>query len=237
MIPTQQPANARIHIGFQIEADLFDQVQQLVGRIQLQQVHNKALSCEAAEVVSILLHKGIQAFYFDIVEAVPTPTGTRKSADTGITTVIKGADLVIRKMANNLEPHELKLFAQYISQMLYRQDDHAYLAIPLESDSHYRLEQMFLRIQNDPDTDNYNHLIVESLCELADLALQHFYHQPTRLFKVRLLVKKSADLGIRTVRKGIHFVIRLMFRKTRQQELIQFSDYLHNQLVYLPVNH
>lgn len=236
MIQTQQAMNAQAHIGFQIPCDLFERVQQLIQRIQ-HQPDSRQLSCEAADVLSILLHKGIQSFYFDIVEEVPTHAATRKSADTGIITVTKGADLVIRKMANNLEPHELQLFAQYLGQLLFQQGDHCYLAFPLDRDSHSKLEQVFQRIQQDNNTDAYNHLIVDALCQLADLAVQHFYHQPTRLIKIRLFVKKSADLGIRTAQKGMHFVIRLMFRKTRQQELMQFSACLQNQLVYLPSGH
>lgn len=235
MIQAQQAMDSQAHIGFQISGALFEQVHQLILRIQ-QQPHNRELSRDAADAVSALLHKGIQTFYFDVVEGVRTHPATRKSADTGIITVTKGADLVIRKMANNLEPHELQLFAQYLGQMLFQQDGQFYLAFPLDRDSHGKLEQVIQRIRSDANTDAYNHLIVDALCQLADLAVQHFYHRPTKLIKIRLFVKKSADLGVRTVQKGIHFVIRLMFRKTRQRELIQFSTYLQNQLVYLPVS-
>lgn len=236
MIQAQQAMDSQAHIGFQISGELFASVHQLITRIQTGP-HGKELSRQAADAVSALLHKGIQTFYFDVVEGVPTHPATRKSADTGIITVTKGADLVIRKMANNLDPHELQLFAQYLEQMLFEQDGQFFLAFPLDQDSQGKLEQVIMRIRNDANTDTYNHLIIDALCQLADLAVQHFYYRPTRLIKIRLFVKKSADLGIRTVQKGIHFVIRLMFRKTRQRELIQFSTYLQNQLVYLPVSH
>lgn len=236
MMQAQQAMDSQAHIGFQISDELFAEVHQLIRHIQAEP-HSRELSRKAADAVSALLHKGIQTFYFDVVEGVRTHPATRKSADTGIITVTKGADLVIRKMANNLEPHELQLFAQYLERMLFEQDGQYYLAFPLDTDSQSKIEQVIIRIRNDANTDAYNHLIVDALCQLADLAVQHFYYQPTRLIKVRLFVKKSADLGIRTVLKGIHFVIRLMFRKTRQRELIQFSTYLQNQLVYLPVSH
>lgn len=236
MIQAQQAMDSQAHLGFQISGELFSSVYQLIQRIKAQP-GERELSRQAAEAVSALLHKGIQTFYFDVVEGVRTHPATRKSADTGIITVTKGADLVIRKMANNLEPHELQLFAQYLEQMLFEQDGHFYLAFPLDTDSQGKLEQIIIRIRNDANTDTYNHLIVDALCQLADLAVQHFYYRPTKLIKIRLFVKKSADLGIRTVVKGIHFVIRLMFRKTRQRELIQFSKYLQNQLVYLPESH
>lgn len=236
MMQAQKAMGSQAHLGFQISGELFAQVHELIARIQ-QQPHNRELSRLAADTVSALLHKGIQSFYFDVVEGVRTHPATRKSADTGIITVTKGADLVIRKMANNLDPTELQLFAQYLGQMLFEQGDQFYLAFPLDQDSEAKLEQVIRRIHNDANTEAYNHLIVDALCQLADLAVQHFYHRPTKLIKIRLFVKKSADLGIRTVQKGIHFVIRLMFRKTRQRELIQFSNYLQNQLVYLPASH
>ena len=236
MIQAQQAMDSQAHIGFQISGELFTTIHQLIQRIKTQP-HQRELSHQAAEAVSALLHQGIQTFYFDVVEGVRTNAATRKSADTGIITVTKGADLVIRKMANNLEPHELQHFALYLEQMLFAQQGQFFLAFPLDQDSHSKLEQVIIRIRNDANTDTYNHLIVDALCQLADLAVQHFYYRPTKLIKIRLFVKKSADLGIRTVQKGIHFVIRLMFRKTRQRELILFSNYLQNQLVYLPNQH
>ncbi len=236
MFQAQQAMDSQAHLGFQISGELFGSVKELIQRIAAHPL-DKELSRQAAEAVSALLHKGIQTFYFDVMEGVRTHPNTRKSADTGIVTVTKGADLVIRKMANNLDPHELQLFAHYLEQMLFEQDGQFYMAFPLDTDSLGKVEQIIYRIRNDADTESYNHLIVDALCQLADLAVQHFYYHPTKLIKIRLFVKKSADLGIRTVVKGIHFVIRLMFRKTRQRELIVFSKYLQNQLVYLPISH
>ena len=235
MVQAQQVMDSQAHIGFQIPAALYTDIQTLIERIRLQP-KDRNLSRAAADAVSALLHRGIQAFYFDVVRDVRTHPATRKSADAGITTVTRGADLVIRKMANNLEPEELVVFANYLGNLLFVQGEECYLAFPLDADSQSKLQQVIARIRNDADTHAYNHLIVDALCQLADLAVQHFYHRPTKLIKIRAFVKKSADLGIRTVQKGIHFVIRLLFRKTRQKDLIQFSTYLENQLVYLPAS-
>lgn len=225
--------DSQAHIGFQIPETLYQDVTGLIEQIRTrpqQRQHAKA----AANVVSALLHQGIQTFYFDVVNGVHTHPAARKSADAGISTVAKGADLVIRKMANSLEPDELLIIADYLSGLLFVQGDQRYLAFPLEPASVQELQQVITRIHSDADTFAYNHLIVNALCRLTDQAVQHFYYQPTRLIKIRTFVKKSADLGIRTVLKGIHFVIHLMFRQTRQRELIRFSTYLENQLVYLP---
>jgi len=235
MVQAQQAMDSQAHMGFQIPAELYRDIQALIDRIR-QQPRDRHLAREAADMVSDLLHRGIRAFYFDIVEDVHTHPGTRRSADAGITTVTKGADLVIRKMANNLEPDELLVFANYLNSLLLVQSDECYLAFPLDTESQGKLQKVIDRIRSDANTHTYNHLIVEALCQLADQAVQHFYYRPTKLIKIRAFVKKSADLGIRTVQKGIHFVIRLMFRKTRQRELIRFSTILENQLVYLPAS-
>ena len=75
-------------------------------------------------------------------------------------------------------------------------------------------------------------LLIKTLCKISDQAIHYFYTKPTKLFKIRPFVKKSADLGIKTVNKGLHFVIKQLFKKTRQKELLVFSELLENQLVY-----
>ena len=227
--------DSQAHIGFQIPTELYGQVQALIERIRVAP-NERGLGKDAADAVSALLHQGLRAFYFDVMEDVRTHPATRASADAGITTVARGADLVIRKMANSLEPHELLVFANYLASLMYTQGRHYYLAFPLDTGSQAKVQQVIARIRSDANTHAYNHLIVEALCHLADLAVQHFYYRPTRMIKIRTFVRKSADLGIRTVQKGIHFVIRLLFRKTRQQDLIQFSAFLENRMVFLPAS-
>ncbi|CBL46516.1 Hypothetical protein HDN1F_29330 [gamma proteobacterium HdN1] len=166
------------------------------------------------------------------MDAVPTHPGTRKSADAGISTVVKGAQFVIQKMANSLDPNDLLVFANYMQTLVILQDGQHYLAYPLTSDQKIALEQVIQRIQTDANTDAYNHLIIDVLCSIADQAIKYFYDTPTRMIKIRTLIRKSADLAVRSVCKGLHFVIRQLFRRTRQKELMMFSDYLQQQLVY-----
>lgn len=220
-----------VYFGFPLDDALHGRLVDLIIRIQ-QNPTARGLSQEAATVVTDLLNRAIRAFYYDVMEAVPTHPTTKKSADAGVGTVVKGTQLVIQKMVTTLDANDLTVFANYMETLLIPQDNSHYIAYPLTAQQKQSLEQVMLHIQSDPHTDNYNHLIVEMLCGLTDQAIKYFYDTPTRLIQVRSFIRKSADLAVRTVCKGMHFVIKQLFRRTRQKELKLFSNYLQQQLVY-----
>ncbi|MBV1922222.1 MAG: hypothetical protein KUG73_16210 [Pseudomonadales bacterium] len=222
-----------LSLGFRLTSEIHTEINNLLARIE-QNSAQPGLSADAATVLSKLLSLAIDQFYFDIMDQVQAHPAARRSADKGISTVIKGAKLVIRKMVNSLEPHELDIFANYIGTLILEEDNQHYMAFPLDNGVSDQTEQVILRIRNDSNTNTYNHLIVEALCGMTDQAVVHFYNKPTRLFKVRPFIRKSADLGIKTVNKGIHFVIKQLMKKTRQKELITFSHILERQLVTTP---
>ena len=219
-----------LSLGFQLTSEIHEEIISLFGQIE-QDSTQPGLSASAAELLSRLLSLSIDQFYFNVIDQVRAHPAARRSADKGISTVIKGAKLVIRKMVNSLEPDELHIFSTYMSTLLVESNGHHYIAFPLDNGVSDQTEQVILRIRNDADTKAYNHLIVDALCGITDLAVIYFYDKPTKLFKVRPFIKKSADLGIKTVNKGIHFVIKQLMRKTRQKELIAFTHILEQQLV------
>jgi len=220
-----------VYFGFSLDDALYDRLMDLIARIQ-QNPNAKGLSRDAAGIVSDLLNVAIRAFYYDVMEAVPTHPSTRKSADAGVGTVVKGTQLVIQKMVTTLDGNDLAVFANYMQTLLIPQGNSHFIAYPLTAQQKQSLEQVMLHIQSDPDTDNYNHLIIEVLCGLTDQAIKYFYDTPTRMIQVRSFIRKSADLAVKTVCKGMHFVIKQLFRRTRQKELMLFSNYLQQQLVY-----
>lgn len=224
-------AQKNVYFGFPLDDALYNRLTDLIARIQLNP-QAKGLSRDAATLVTDLLNVAIRAFYYDVVEAVPTHPTTKKSADAGVSTVVRGTQLVIQKMVTTLDANDLTVFAGYLQTLLIPQGNSHYIAYPLTSKQKHDLEQVMLRIQSDPHTDSYNHLIVEALCGLTDQAVKYFYDTPTRMIQVRSFIRKSADLAVRTVCKGMHFVIKQLFRRTRQKELLLFSNYLQQQLVY-----
>ncbi|MCG8673230.1 MAG: hypothetical protein MI867_27830 [Pseudomonadales bacterium] len=225
-------SDKQVLLGFEIPQEDADSMLHLLGRIR-SNPSQPGLSREAAQMVSRLLELGIDALYFDVMSQITAHPGAKRSADKGIHTVTNGAKLVIRKMVNALEPDELPLFADYMDSLFVCSNQGQwYLAFPLSQNLAADLNRTMLFIKSDAETHTYNNFIADTLCEISDQAIIYFYSKPTKLFKIRPFVKKSADLGIKTVNKGLHFVIRQLFKKTRQKELLVFSELLENQLVY-----
>lgn len=218
-------------LGFSIPDHEADYIIGLLDRMRATP-HQKGLGAEAAGVVALLLDLGMNALYFDVMNKVRAHPNVKKSADTGITTVSRAAKLVIKKMVNSLEPHELPVFADYMNTLLVKHESGWHLAFPLSSQLASDLNKTMNRIHSDANTATYNGFIATTLCAICDQAMIYFYEKPTKLFKIRPFVKRSADMGVRTIQKGLHFVIRQLFKKTHQRELIKFSELLENQLVY-----
>lgn len=225
------PVDKQLLLGFSIPDNDAEHILGLLNRMRVAP-HQKGLSAEAASVVALLLDLGMNALYFDVMNKVRAHPNVKKSADTGISTVSRAGKLVIKKMVNSLEPHELPVFADYMSTLLVQHESGLHLAFPLTPEQANDLQQTMNRIQSDANTAAYNDFIATTLCAICDQAMIYFYEKPTKLFKIRPFVKRSADLGVRTIQKGLHFVIRQLFKKTHQRELIKFSELLENQLVY-----
>lgn len=225
-------APKQVLLGFEIPLEEAKEMLALLEQIR-QAPDTKGYSEAAAQMVSRLLELGIDALYFDLMSQIAAHPGAKKSADKGIHTVTNGAKLVIKKMVNALEPHELPIFADYMETLIVSpENDIWHLAFPLSDDLASDLNRTMHYIQSDSNTSTYNQFIAKTLCKISDQAIHYFYTKPTKLFKIRPFVKKSADLGIKTVNKGLHFVIKQLFKKTRQKELLVFSELLENQLVY-----
>ena len=220
------------YVGFALEAALHQRVLDTLTAIRTD-ARQKHLPRESAGIVSDLLHAAVRSFYFDVVDAVPTPASTRKSADAGINTVLKGTLLVVQKMVHTLEPEDLQVFADYLETLMIPQGEGCYIAYPLTVSQAAALDEVLSRIRQDSNTQAYNHLIIDLLCSITDEAIKYFYDTPTRMIKVRSFIKRSADLAIRTVSKGLHYVIRQLFKRTRQRELLIFSRHLQQQVVYV----
>lgn len=225
-------ATKQVLLGFEIPLEEATEMLALLEKIR-QSPETKGYSAAAAQMVSRLLELGIDALYFDVMSQIASHPGTKKSADKGINTVMNGAKLVIKKMVNSLEPHELPIFADYMDTLIVSQEENVWhLAFPLNEELASDLNRTMHYIQSDANTSSYNQFIAKTLCKISDQAIVYFYTKPTKLFKIRPFVKKSADLGIKTVNKGLHFVIKQLFKHTRQKELLVFSELLENQLVY-----
>ena len=227
----ESSTDKQVLLGFSIPDDDARHILALLNRMRLSP-HQKGLSAEAAGVVARLLDLGVNALYFDVMNKVRAHPNVKKSADTGINTVSRGGKLVIRRMVNSLEPHELPVFADYMDTLLVQHASGWHLAFPLSPELAEDLRKTMARIHSDANTAAYNDFIATTLCAICDQAIIYFYSKPTKLFKIRPFVKRSADLGVRTIQKGLHFVIRQLFKKTHQRELIKFSELLENKLVY-----
>lgn len=224
-------SNKQVLLGFEIPAEEAADMLALLSHIKASPTE-KGLSAKAAKMVARLLELGIDALYFDVMSKITSHPQAKKSADKGIHTVTNGTKLVIKKMVNALDPEELPIFADYMNTLMVQEGDTLHFAFPLSDELASDLDKTMYLIQSDANTESYNQFIAQTLCKISDLAIIYFYNKPTKLFKIRPFVKKSADLGIKTVNKGLHFVIKQLFKKTRQQELIVFSELLENQLVY-----
>ena len=179
----QKSLGRQVLLGFELPRQDADSMLSLLTRIR-QNPNEQGLSKEAAQMVSRLLELGIDALYFDVMSQIAAHPSTKRSADKGIQTVTSGAKLVIRKMINTLEPHELPLFADYMDSLLVcSKTEEWHLAFPLSQALATDLNRTMVHIRSDAETHTYNAFIADTLCKISDQAIVYFYNKPTQLFK------------------------------------------------------
>lgn len=218
-------------IGFPLNSSSHTQVRNLLNDVYENngQITHKN---EAGIVLMGLVDLAVSAYYSEVMNEVRVHPEIRKSTDGGISTIAKGARLIIKKVTSSLTPEELILFAEYLDSIIIHKNDHYYLVFQPSQKLVHDVVRLTHRIHDRPDTETYNQEIITTLCRMIDEGINSYYSKPSKLFRISPTTKKSADLGVKTVHKGIHFIVRQLFKSTAHRELLIFAKHLESRLIY-----
>lgn len=217
--------------GFPIDDDLHTSARETAQRIQSDNGQGtKVLSQEAAQVVVKLTQHGLQSYYHRPTEIVPLTPGLKKTADTGIKAIMGAIQMVVKQFFNKRNDEELKELGAYLEQMLWVHPDRAepHLVFSVHAELHQRATSLIGQVRTESDTSLYIDGVIDALCEIVDLSIVNYYHQPTSKVSMGRVSKKTADVGITTAEKGIRKLIDRLLRDLKHEQLVELSYHLES---------
>lgn len=226
-----QTANA--YWGFPISPELHDTAKSTIALInQTDGAEPNGLSLTAATIVSQLTQHGLQNYYHRPTEIVPLPPMAKKTADTGIKAIMAGLDFVIRQFFKNRSHQELQLISNYLDMMLHANPDtgHHFLVFALNDDLYNRARNLLSTVREDTQRKNYMQGVIDALCDLVVEGVKYYYAEPTRLVNFGGLTKKTADVSISQVQKGIQSLIKKLVSELGHSQLVELSHHIEFML-------
>ncbi|MDX1756138.1 MAG: hypothetical protein R3175_08780 [Marinobacter sp.] len=217
--------------GFPIDEDLHTSAQETAQRIQSDNGQGtKALSQEAAQVVVSLTQHGLQSYYHRPTEIVPLTPGLKRTADTGIKAIMGAIQMVVKQFFNKRNEDELKELSAYLEQMLWVHPERSepHLVFSVHAELHQRALALIDQVRSERDTSRYIDGVIDALCEIVDLSIVNYYHQPVSKVSMGRVSKKTADMGINTAEKGIRKLIDKLLRDLKHEQLVELSYHLES---------
>ncbi|WP_250655761.1 hypothetical protein [Alkalimarinus coralli] len=217
------PINEQLHIEAH---DTVKKIQDDCGK------GTRQLNEQAAQIVVKLTQHGLEHYYQRPTEIVPLPPTMKKAADTGIKAVMGAIQLVIKQFFKKRNDEELKLLSLYIEQMLWTHPDknEPHLVFAVHEELHKRAVALIDQVREENTTDAYIDDVIDALCELVELSVANYYHQPIDKVAMGGVSKKAADLGISQAEKGIRKLIDKLLREVNHKQLVELSYHLESMI-------
>ena len=219
--------------GFPINDELHLDAQETVKKIQNDcGKGTKKLNEEAANVIVKLTHHGLEHYYKRPTEIVPIPPVMKKTADGGIKVVMSAISLVIKQFFKKRNDSELKQLSQLMERMLWLhpENDVPHLVFIVHDDLHQRALILIEQVRTDSNTRTYIDEVIDTLCELVELSITHYYHTPTNKVVMGNMTKKTADMSMNQAEKGINKLINKLLRAVNHKQLVELSYHLESMI-------
>jgi hypothetical protein len=218
--------------GFPIDPGLHESARQTIERIQGQRPSRSNISEEAASVVTQLTEAGLQHYYRVPVQQVGMPPQVKRFADSGVRVVMSAINMVIRQFFKNRSSDEMLEMAAYLEPMLWWHPEKSrpYLVFVLDSSLHERAIVLIGQVRTDQNSRNYIDEVVDTLCELVEQGVIHYYQSPSDKVGLQGLTRKTVDLGMRNAQKGIRMLIDKLVRDLPHQHLVELSFHIESMI-------
>ncbi|OUS26017.1 hypothetical protein A9Q99_19770 [Gammaproteobacteria bacterium 45_16_T64] len=83
-----------------------------------------------------------------------------------------------------------------------------------------------------PNAEQLNQQVAEALVDITEVGFVAYYYKPSDMVTISSVVRKAADSGIVAVKRGVHMVIRKLFKKMDPSELQKLASYMDALLVH-----
>lgn len=231
-IPEALPGSQQAYMATPFKSSVFERLDAAIAAIEK---GGKAatLSQQFTDALIVVADAAFEVYFMTPMREVKLNRAVRKSAEAGMAGAVKGVHLLIRQMFKKMSVEELQTFAAYMKTLMLEPDETGlrYLGFPLKQPLYEETREIIARIQVDENTDSYSGWIVEVLTRIFDNAVECYYTIPADMANMGRIKRKTADIGISAAVKAARAVIRQLFKKTRQKEMLKFAGFLQDVIV------
>ena len=231
-IPEQLPGDQKGHMATPFSPEIFDLLNEAIAAIKAGGKPGP-LGEQFASALNRTADEAFETFFMQPMSEIKLNATVRKSAEAGMNAALKAVHVLIRQMFKKMSMQELRTFAEYMETLMLGPDAKGvrYLGYQLKQPLYDEVWEIIHRIQTDENTDSYSAWIVGILHKLVDEAIDAYYRKPADLAKMGMLKRKTADVGVATATKGAKAVIKQLFKKTRQKEMLKFAGFLQDVII------
>ena len=217
--------------GFALPADVHARAQATVNRLLGGDAGAEANS-EAAQVVSELVLAGLDSYYTIPTQMVPLSPRLKKAADGSVQAVYKGIRMVISQFFRQRNEAELQELARYLDAMLHESpaNQTAHLVFPIDEALYNKAQSLIRAVQTEPRPRDHLDEIVATLSQMVTEGITHYYERPVNLVRLGGLTRKTVDMTMKGVGKGIRSLIDHLVRQLSDDQLRELSHHVASLL-------
>lgn len=179
----------------------------------------------------------LDQYFLSPIERIQLNGVGKKIVLGGVSGIKKTIHLTLRQVLKKLSAQDRAQLADYINglMMQLRQSRRfpTFVAVPVSQELRSRLGDAVKRGRAQSPAavaDEY----AAALCELIDVAIDAYLHQPIRMLKLGMVMNKIATVASDTIQAAAHAVVRKVVHSMSDKEMLLFFDFSES-ILYQPV--
>lgn len=177
----------------------------------------------------------LQAFFVDLISLLHLSPLLTAAVSGTVATVKAAVHGIARAVIHKLDNRQLLPLAEYMGGVMLTAPDTSgdptpYVGFPVSTVTHQRLDRL-LQDMRRSDPKAHEAELASVLREITDRALDAYMLTPIELLKLGLILRKTAEGGVRVIRNAIHLMIRKVLPDLDGTQLLAVAQHLNGMVL------
>lgn len=222
------------YLGFGASDSLFQLNQNY--RKSLAAASDKEQTEKLYELLAQFADECLDQYFLSPIESVQLNGVGKKIVLGGVAAIKKTIHLTLKQVTKKLSAQDRMQLADYINGLMMplRESKRfpTFVAVPISAELRWRLgDAVATGRAQEPGRvrDNY----CDALCELIDVAIEAYLHQPIRMLKMGMVMNKVASVAADTIQGAAHTVVRKVTHSMNDKEMLSMFEFSES-ILYQP---
>lgn len=186
------------------------------------------------DIIDCYIPESLEAYLMRPSEIVRLGPTAQKIVKLCASTISKTAHSLTRHILKKVKNRDLNELTDFIDGMMLREDDTeknvGLAAVPISPYLFDQINEGIDNIRTGVPMD-YRDDVIEILLQVADQVSKHLMMTPLEILPIGPILKKMAYVGMDTAMAAVNKVIRQVFGKLDNPQLLEAADYFESLLV------